>query len=690
MTTRNTRMRRRLRILIFLAAVMLIGTAFGGLGARSASAVTTATTATTTATAAVPHSAPAATQRLCSAAEAPGQMACLALIRTDIAGVRAAALSPAANPAGYGPGDLRSAYELTGSGSASETVAIVDAYDDPNAESDLAAYRSQYGLAACTTANGCFRKVNQSGGTSYPPPNAGWAGEISLDLDMVSAIAPGAHILLVEANSATIGDLGASVNEAVALGAKFVSNSYGGGESAADTGYDAAYFNHPGVAITVSSGDNGYGVEYPAASQYVTSVGGTSLTTASTARGWSESAWSGAGSGCSAYDPKPAWQTDTGCPRRTVADVSAVADPNTGVAVYDSYGQSGWVVFGGTSVASPIIASVYALASVPGTTDRPAKYPYQHAYALFDVTTGANGSCTPAYLCTAGPGYDGPTGLGTPNGFSAFAPTSTVSVIALRAHANGDYVTADNAGASPLIANRTAVGPWEQFDLINNPDGSVSLRAHANAKVVTADNAGASPLIANRTAIGPWESFDLIRNADGSISFRAHANGDIVTADNAGASPLIANRTAIGPWEEFDLVTPSAQPVISLRAHANNDIVTADNTGASPLIANRTAIGPWESFDLINNADGSISFRAHANNDIVTADNAGASPLIANRTAIGPWEEFDAVYNADGSVSLRAHANGQIVTADNAGASPLIANRYAIGPWESFDLIYDS
>ncbi|GAA2044467.1 hypothetical protein GCM10009839_55160 [Catenulispora yoronensis] len=690
-TTNSRTPRRRWRTLTALAAAALIGTAFGGLTAQSASARSAATgsyQAGSHQTGADSHQA--ATKRLCSTPAAAGQMACLALVRTDVAGVRADALGPAATPAGYGPGDLRSAYKLTANGAATETIAIVDAYDDPNAESDLAAYRTQYGLPACTTANGCFRKVNQSGGTSYPPGNSGWAGEISLDLDMVSAIAPGAHILLVEANSASMGDLGAAENEAVALGAKFVSNSWGGGESGSDLSYDKAYFNHPGVAITVSSGDSSYGVEYPAASQYVTAVGGTSLRTATNARGWSETVWSGSGSGCSAYDPKPSWQTDTGCARRTVADVAAVADPATGVAVYDTYGASGWQVYGGTSAAAPIIASVYALAGVPAGGDRPAKYPYQHSYSLFDVTSGSNGSCSPAYLCTGVVGYDGPTGLGTPNGVWGFAPTSTVSVVSLKAHANGDYVTSDSGGASPLIANRTTIGPSEQFDLVANPDGSVSLRAHANAKVVTADNAGASPLIANRTAIGPWEEFDLVHNADGSVSLRAHANGDIVTADNAGASPLIANRTAIGPWEEFDLITASGPSPVSLRAHANSDYVTADNAGASPLIANRTAIGPWEQFDLINNADGSVSLRAHANNDIVSADNTGASPLIANRTAIGQWEEFDVVYNADGSTSLHAHANGDIVSADNAGASPLIANRLSIGQWEEFDLLYDS
>ncbi|WP_246213752.1 putative Ig domain-containing protein [Kitasatospora viridis] len=355
-------------------------------------------------------------------------MACLALVRTNVAQPHAFALnavSPNATPSGYGPGDLQSAYNLPANGGAGQTVAIVDAQDDPNAESDLATYRSQYGLPACSTANGCFSKIAEDGSTNYPTADTGWAGEISLDLDMVSAVAPNAHILLVEATSANMSDLGASVNEAVAKGAKFVSNSYGGSEDSTDTTSDSQYFNHPGVAITVSAGDSAYGAEYPAASQYVTSVGGTSLTKDSSTRGWSESVWStssteGTGSGCSAYDPKPSWQTDSGCSNRTISDVSAVADPATGVAVYQTYGGSGWNVYGGTSASSPIIASVYADAGTPGASDYPAKYPYQHTSALNDVTTGNNGTCSPSYLCTAGPGYDGPTGLGTPNGLTAF------------------------------------------------------------------------------------------------------------------------------------------------------------------------------------------------------------------------------------------------------------------------------
>jgi subtilase family serine protease len=326
----------------------------------------------------------------------------------------------ASSPSGYNPVDLQSAYKLPSSTAGSgQTVAIVDAYNDPNAESDLAVYRSQFGLSACTTSNGCFRKVDQNGGTKYPRSNSGWSEEISLDLDMVSAICPDCHILLVEASSNSFTNLGIAVNTAVSLRANTVSNSYGGSESSGETNY-ASYYNHAGVVITASSGDNGYGVQVPAAYNTVVAVGGTSLTKSSNTRGWTETAWSGAGSGCSAYISKPSWQTDSGCASRTVADVSAVADPNTGVSVYDTYGQgTGWMVFGGTSVASPIIASVYALAGNASSTNAASSL-YSHTSSLFDVTSGSNGSCGGSYLCTAGSGYDGPTGLGTPNGTGAF------------------------------------------------------------------------------------------------------------------------------------------------------------------------------------------------------------------------------------------------------------------------------
>ncbi len=353
--------------------------------------------------------------RVCPSA-AFGEARCHSLVRVDNSG------SPLATggPSGYNPADLQAAYALTSAGSSSQTIAIVDAFDDPRAESDLAVYRSQFGLPACTTANGCFRKVDQNGGTNYPRGDAGWAEEISLDLDMASAICPNCHILLVEARTNSFANLAAAEDQAAALGATVISNSYGGGEYFSEVN-DEAHFNHPGIAITVSSGDNGYGVEFPAASQYVTAVGGTSLRRDGSTRGFSETVWSGAGSGCSAYITKPTWQTDSGCSRRTVADVSAVADPNTGVSVYDTFRlhPGGWLVFGGTSVSAPIIGAVYAVAGNASSINY-GSFSYSQTTSLFDVTSGSNGSCGGSYLCTAAAGYDGPTGNGTPNGTGAF------------------------------------------------------------------------------------------------------------------------------------------------------------------------------------------------------------------------------------------------------------------------------
>jgi subtilase family serine protease len=339
-------------------------------------------------------------------------------------------------PSGYGPDQFHGAYSLPDNAPGTPTIGIVDAFDDPNIEADLAAYSTQYNLPACTTANGCFRKVNQTGGSTYPAADAGWALEIALDVQTAHAICKNCKILLVEATTNSMTNLGLAENEAVSLGASVVSNSWGGSEFSAETSIDSSYFNHPGVVITASSGDGGYGVEYPAASRYVTAVGGTTLSVNASTNAWaSETAWSGAGSGCSAYESKPGSQSDASCTRRTVADVSADADPNTGAAVYDSVtyqGQSGWFQVGGTSLASPLIASVYALT---GTTSS-ANYgstPYSHTSSLHDVTAGSNGSCGGSYLCTATPGYDGPTGLGTPNGLTAFtagAPAPDFSVSA--------------------------------------------------------------------------------------------------------------------------------------------------------------------------------------------------------------------------------------------------------------------
>ena len=361
-------------------------------------------------------------QRVCAAAPV-GYAACDARVVTD------ANLTPLATKTwgghGYSPAQLRTAYSL--SAGLTLTVAIVDAYASPNAAADLNFYRSnnQFGLGKAN-----LTQVNQTGGLiSTVTANVGWGQEEMLDLEMVSAICPSCQIIYVGANSASFADLGTAVNQAVAQGASVISNSYGAPEFSGEAAY-AGYYNHPGVAITVSSGDAGYGVEAPAAFNTVTAVGGTTLNLdAKGARTAPETVWSGAGSGCSAYITKPSWQGDTtACANRIVADVAAVADPATGVAVYDSYGSNrgNWYVFGGTSVAAPIIGAVYALSgNTAGTTSSlpkgvPAILAYTNAGSLYDVTSGSNGSCSGSLLCTGGTGYDGPTGNGTPNGTGAF------------------------------------------------------------------------------------------------------------------------------------------------------------------------------------------------------------------------------------------------------------------------------
>jgi hypothetical protein len=343
---------------------------------------------------------------------------CLA-IRVDR--VRRGRVRHSNTPIGYGPADLQRAYSLPASGGSHETVAVVDGYDDPAAEHDLGVYRSLFGLPACTTSNGCFRKVDQSGGHDYPEPDGGWAQEISLDLDMVSAVCPHCHLLLVEATTTSMANLGAAEDTAVRLGADAISNSYGGPD-ATDHDY-GRYFHHSGVAITASAGDSGYGVSYPASSKWVTAVGGTTLKHSSSSRGFTETAWNDTGSGCSTRNATT-WQSEstTGCAGRAVADVSAVADPATGVAVYDSYtfqDTDGWLTFGGTSASAPIIAGVYALAGNTGDVDD-GSYLWAHHGDLHDVSGGANGSCSVDRWCHAGHGWDGPTGWGTPDGTGSF------------------------------------------------------------------------------------------------------------------------------------------------------------------------------------------------------------------------------------------------------------------------------
>lgn len=330
------------------------------------------------------------TQFSCAPVTANGQARCTLEINID-AGTLANPATPASLIPGLHPADLQAAYALPVQATGG-TVAVVDAYDDPTAEADLATYRSAFGLAPCASAGGCFRKVDQRGGATYPAVNAGWANETALDLAMVSAACPGCRLVLVEADSDAMDDLGASVDTAVSLGASAVSNSYYASEWTSETNEDAHY-HHPGVAMTVSSGD-APDPFYPAASRFVTAVGGTSL--ARSGGAWSETAWSMGGRGCSAYVARPDWQHRTNCSTRAAVDMAAVADPQTGVAVFSTTG-GGWIVAGGTSVGAPLVAGAYGLA---GNGAGPA-YAYAHADAFRSIE---------------GPGYGQATGLGSPQG----------------------------------------------------------------------------------------------------------------------------------------------------------------------------------------------------------------------------------------------------------------------------------
>ena len=387
-----------------LALVAVLGVLLSVLVAPSASATPTARHASC-------GVAPAGSARCLSSWQASGRA-------HGRVSARAAAVAGPAS--GLRPADIRTAYALPASG-ARTTVAIVDAYDNPRVEQDLAVYRAAFGLPACTTANGCFRKVDQRGGKAYPEGDPDWGVEIALDVQAVSASCPTCRILLVEGDSPDLDSLGAAVNTAVRLGAQVVSNSYGADEFGGMTTYAKKYYTHAGVPQLVSSGDFGFGpASFPAVLNNVWAVGGTTLS-GSRSAGFTERAWEGAGSACSAYVFKPSRQKDTHCAMRTVADVSAVADAEDGFAVYDTYGlgpDNGWIGVGGTSLSAPLLAGMVGLAGHPAAVTS-TTYLYGHRGGLKDVVGGSNGYCGGDYLCTGVKGYDAPTGLGSPRGLSS-------------------------------------------------------------------------------------------------------------------------------------------------------------------------------------------------------------------------------------------------------------------------------
>jgi subtilase family serine protease len=385
-------------------------------------------------------------KRACDAPQPGDNVTCYALVRTDIGGApgsptyqAAQQATPASAPSGYGPTQLRAAYDLPSTtGGTGQTVALVESGDYPTAEADLATYRSEYGLPAC--GSGCFSKVGQTGTSKLPAENADWAEETALDEDMVSAICPNCHILIVEADSSTFANLSKAVDTAAKLGATEISNSYGGSEFASSS----TAYSHTGIVITASAGDDGYeeGSTQPCSFASVVCTGGTSLQPATSKRAYTEVVWNdlsighgASGSGCSSLVAKPTWQNDKGCTMRTQSDVSFDSDPEYGVAVYDSTpyeGYEGWLVFGGTSVASPAISSVYALAGNASSLGPTAASRIwgDKGTGLYHVTKGNNlasgESCASAYpyVCKAGTDddgvYSGPGGWGTPHSVTDF------------------------------------------------------------------------------------------------------------------------------------------------------------------------------------------------------------------------------------------------------------------------------
>lgn len=494
------------------------GSAAVALAATMTAAATAATR--TAGNPAQPHSVTlyAVGKRACPATPRPHTASCDAVIRTVVrkgtkgarafklaaGAVKAGAIGPAG---GLTPGDLATAYGLTTTGGHGQTVAIVDAYNDPHINADLQTFDSHYGLAACSTTNGCLRVVNQTGGAAPPASDTkGWSVEESLDVEAVHSVCQGCKIILVEANSDSDTDLGIAENKAVALGANEVTNSFGGPEGGSNTTFQNA-FNHPGVVITASAGDDGYydydllgsvnQASIPAAYNTVVSVGGTSLYLGQAATRQSETVWNdngardydqqlvgaplgASGGGCSTKFSAQRWQTSlstwgsTGCgSKRLDSDVSAVADYLTGLDVYDSFSCSGcspapgWFTIGGTSLSSPIIAAAYALAGGARGVRYPALTLYGHQGKAYDVTTGGDGWCAGAgaagcpnpnsqgfgvvdcaytasgavavgdRACDALTGFDGPTGVGSPNGLAMFTrtgPAATISGPATVAH----------------------------------------------------------------------------------------------------------------------------------------------------------------------------------------------------------------------------------------------------------------
>ena len=527
-----------------LAIITPIALIVGGVIAATPAVAGAATTS-----AAAPTQIPSNWHYACGNSFKPGKLDCL-VIKNTTAHPTAQTVRPGAIPSGegYGPSTFQAAYGLTAASAADgsgTTVAVIDAYNDPTAASDLAEYRSAAGLPALTS--GQFTQYNQEGETSPLPATAptddDWTLEESLDVDMVSAICPLCKIDLVEAtNDSGTGLYVAEETAATTLGAKYISNSWGGSESSTDLTYDTEYFGVSGVVYTASAGDSAYsgGVIYPATSPHVVGVGGTTLDTASNSRGYTESVWEtssteGTGSGCSSNEPQPSWQSALSvitavCGFKVDNDTAADADPNTGAAVYDTTnGNGGWEEVGGTSESSPIIASVFALAGNNGNGgENAADSIYTHTSSLYDVTSGSNGSCGSSLLCTAKTGYDGPTGWGTPDGLTAFESNSTTSNTVTVTNPGSQTGTVGTAASLQISASDSASGQTLTYSATGLPAGlSISSSTGLISGTPTTSGSYSVTVTAKDTT-----------GATGSASFTWTINsttGNTVTVTNPGS-----------------------------------------------------------------------------------------------------------------------------------------------------------
>ena len=576
---------------------MLVTALFGAVSVASAQAPASITDATTglsdaSTVAPVAACAPATSFRATCLAQILGVRGSLALVhpllrrpsspnrlrrpRPRGSHLASAAIAAAGAPQPGTPAYLQQAYDLSflseTSGTA-ETVAIVDAFDDPNAESDLDTYRAEFGLPACTSANGCFTKVDQNGGTNYPAVDAGWELEISLDLDAVSALCPNCHIDLVEAASAGTSDLAAAELEAYDLRANVISDSWDLPLSgrAAHQFPQTGNYTFKNVTTVAASGDAGYpGTatnDFPAALPDVTAAGGTTLEPASasgvaSAREFTESAWSDAGSGCNLGASKPSWQTDTGCTGRSYADISADADPDTGMQVYDS-DDGGWVVVGGTSEATPLIAAYYALL---GSAAQGPSWAYENASLLNDPSTGSNGACAASisYICDAGPGYDGPTGVGSISGaVTAGAPGVSGP------GTNGAYASSTTATTTELAGgvypNGSDTSYWWEYGTTTD---------YGQVTPATDIGSGAAPVSVSDslTGLSPATTYHYRLVAENQYGTEYGYDFTLTTPASAASSPTQGTTTT---------TTTSTQSPPSTTTTTSNPPVTESGSGSS-------------------------------------------------------------------------------------------------------------